>query len=288
MILYYALGGGLGHLMRARRVIERLGLAREILLLGVAEQKACPKLPAHVHYQALPEALARDARGCGEYIRALVVSHAPRAFYVDSFPGGVLGELRGLDTGAACRRYLIARALRWEAYRPLLGEPAPVFDAAFVVEPLEAGERDYIERHCARVETLDLSLAADETVPDKPAILEEMGDRPLWLVAHSGPDTEVGELIEYAYAMMRVEQSKARLLVVSLAHPRYEGDFVYLGAHPARAFFPHVARIITACGFNTLLETEAYREKHYFMPFPRRYDDQFARAARYRAGGHPA
>jgi hypothetical protein len=40
--------------------------------------------------------------------------------------------------------------------------------------------------------------------------------------------------------------------------------------------------IITGCGFNAMRQTLPYRERHRFIPFPRRYDDQFLRAARRR------
>jgi hypothetical protein len=45
---------------------------------------------------------------------------------------------------------------------------------------------------------------------------------------------------------------------------------------------PRASRIVTACGFNVMRQTEPYRDRHTFLPFPRRYDDQFTRAARRR------
>ncbi len=285
MILYYALGGGLGHLARARRVIARLDLTEDIMVLGVAGSIGCLGLPAHVRYRHLPARLARDGAGCRAYIRDMIGRYAPQSVYIDCFPAGILGELAGIDFGVA-RRCLIARALRWKAYRGLLGDPAPRFDAAYVVEPLEAAQHDYLARHCAKVQALDLSPSRVPGSP-KPEVLPDLDDRPLWLVAHSGPGHEVVELMDYALAMMRIEGVAARLLVIALERPPHPEDFHYLGAQPASAFFPHVARIVTACGFNTLLETRPYRERHYFLPFARRYDDQFARAARYRADNDP-
>jgi hypothetical protein len=49
--------------------------------------------------------------------------------------------------------------------------------------------------------------------------------------------------------------------------------------YPARAYFPHADRIVTAAGFNAMRETEPMRERHRFVPYPRPLDDQFGRAA---------
>jgi hypothetical protein len=55
-----------------------------------------------------------------------------------------------------------------------------------------------------------------------------------------------------------------------------------LHASPARYLFTLAERIVTACGFNAMAETEPYRAIHRFLPMPRALDDQHARAARAR------
>ena len=57
---------------------------------------------------------------------------------------------------------------------------------------------------------------------------------------------------------------------------------------PASSLFAGAAKIISAAGFNVMLETEPYRGKHHAVPMPRRFDDQFARAARRRSGAGTA
>ncbi len=52
--------------------------------------------------------------------------------------------------------------------------------------------------------------------------------------------------------------------------------------YPAAQLFPAASRIISAAGFNVMLETEAWRAKHDVVPFARKFDDQYRRAARRR------
>jgi hypothetical protein len=57
---------------------------------------------------------------------------------------------------------------------------------------------------------------------------------------------------------------------------------IYGNLYPATPLLPLADRILTACGFNVMRQTAAYRQQHRFLPFPRRFDDQFLRAARHR------
>ena len=106
---------------------------------------------------------------------------------------------------------------------------------------------------------------------------------PCWLVAHSGPAEEIRELLDYARDLAAAEGvSPALILIAPRALPYCAPDVVRLHANPARALYPQAARIITACGFNTMSETLAYRGIHRFLPMTRALDDQYSRAARRR------
>ena len=52
---------------------------------------------------------------------------------------------------------------------------------------------------------------------------------------------------------------------------------------PASYLFESAEQIVSACGFNIMRQTETFKEKHQFLPFWRRFDDQFLRASRRRA-----
>ncbi len=234
MIVYYAVGGGLGHLVRATRVIGKLGIDAVIATASPYAERVC------TNFVRVPQSLEGDVHAHREWIRGL---HAERII-ADTFPGGIQGELCGLDVPID----YVARLLRWDAYRAAVPFELPRIGTTYVVEELTHAPM-------GNVVPLDLSLPVVEKV-------EENGD---WLVVHSGPDDEVGELVAFAKELGKAP----RLRVIS-------GADVW----PAAPLFPAAAKIVTAAGFNVMLETEQWRAKHVVVPFARRFDDQFVRAAR--------
>jgi hypothetical protein len=101
------------------------------------------------------------------------------------------------------------------------------------------------------------------------------------LIVHSGPEEEVRELVAYAR-----ELTTGRVLVATRCDLTLPNGFERIDAYPVTHLFSHATRIISAAGFNVMLETEPYRDKHHVVPFARRFDDQFARAAQRRSAEH--
>ena len=60
MILYYALGGGLGHLTRARKVLEALHLTRDAVLLTASPFGADPRVTGGLRVLKVPRRLGHD------------------------------------------------------------------------------------------------------------------------------------------------------------------------------------------------------------------------------------
>ena len=131
VILYYALGGGLGHLTRARKVLgdgarpccsPPRGYARDPRVTG-----GLPVIP-------VPRRLGHDRAA----FRALAGRRCsptcdPDELIVDSFPGGILGELCGMELPP---RAAVARAPALGRYARAPRRPAPAYDAVHVLEPL--------------------------------------------------------------------------------------------------------------------------------------------------------
>ena len=227
MILYYAIGGGLGHLARARRVLTKLGLCERAVILSKTTE---PRITG-----AIPTVTSADFRSFERLI-------------VDAFPCGVTGELRDLDMPMD----YVARLLKWDAYAAATGAIMPRFETTYLVEPVtHAIESDHF---------VDLDLS------EPPHVAPE---EDFWLVAHSGDDDEVRHLTGYARELQSLERTHAPIVVATRSFP--------LAPLLARA-----ACIVSAAGFNIMLETETWRHKHHVVPLPRRYDDQFTRAARRR------
>ena len=235
MIVYYAMGGGLGHATRARRVLDALRIDDAVI---VASAKPDPRVTGRYP-------LADSLHGL-----------SPERIIVDAFPLGLKGELAGLDVPMD----YVARLLRWDEYRRCVPDSLPRFGTMYVVEPVTH------EVPCDRV--IELTLNPARCSPPAARF-------PYWLVVHSGPEEEVRELIAYAEELQRIEHDRTRIVVVSQCGLGV--DIV-----PASALFEHATRIVSAAGFNIMLETEPYRDKHHVVPMPRRFDDQFARAARRR------
>jgi hypothetical protein len=235
MIVYYAMGGGLGHATRARRVLEALRIDDAVI---VASCKA-------------------DARVTGRYrVTDSLDGLDPERIIVDVFPLGLKGELAGVDAPLD----YVARLLKWDEYRRCVPDPLPHFGTMYVVEPVTHTVP------CDRIVELTLN----------PARCPPLAARfPYWLVVHSGPEEEVKDLIAYAEELQKIENDRSEIVVVSQCG-------VGVDVIPASSLMPNARRIVSAAGFNVMLETEPYRDKHHILPMPRRFDDQFARAARRR------
>jgi hypothetical protein len=241
MILYYAVGGGLGHLVRGLRVIEKLGLTDvAIATASPHAERVCGTTP----FIRVPRELERDREAHRSWVRSL----GAERIIADTFPGGIQGELCGLDVPIDS----VARLLRWDVYRAAVPFDLPAVETTYVVEELT-------HRVTGNVVPLDLTPAPASAVEE-----EEH-----WLVVHSGPEEEVRELTTYAAELRAMTKTKPEVRVVS-------GCDVW----PASPLFAAAAKIITAAGFNVMLETEQWRAKHVAVPFARRFDDQFVRAAR--------
>lgn len=242
MILYYAVGGGLGHLARALRVIEKLGLAGvTIATASPHAERVCGTTPS--------VRVPRDLEGDRERHRDWVRSLGAERILADTFPGGIQGELCGLDVPVDW----IARMIRWDVYRAAVPLALPR------VETMYAVEEPHPSMPMQAATPLDLSLPLAAAVPEEDH----------WLVVHSGPEDEVRELVAYAREMQAIDGARGEIRVVT-------GCDVW----PAWPLFPAAAKIVTAAGFNVMLETDQWAAKHVAVPFERRFDDQFARAAR--------
>jgi hypothetical protein len=272
VILYYALGGGLGHLTRARRVLAALGLEREATLVTASRFAADPRVTGAVPALRVPARYNGDRAGFRAWLGETLASLRPRELIVDSFPGGVLGELCELPLPPARH---VARLLRWPVYAARLPACLPRFETTYVLEPLAGEHARHLAACSGRLEPLALP------VPAPGGALT--GDRH-WLVVHSGPEAETLELVRYAAELRAAEHAWCPILVLSPARPAWlPARAQWRDLYPAAPHVGHAERVITAAGFNAMEEMAPHRERHRFLPFPRALDDQFARAARARA-----
>jgi hypothetical protein len=277
-VLYHALGGGLGHLVRAGRFLHTQGLADDALVLSASEHAGDAWLSAGVAVRCVPPALAHDLPALRTWLAQAIAEFAPHVVCVDSFPAGLLGEMAGLAESPALKGvalWHVARLLRWNAYAPLLAG-APRYSLAWRLEPLQPPHEHWLREHADAVR--DCRMAPPASAPQGLA-----DGRPFWLVAHSGPAQEVRELIALAREQRRIENANVALAVASFDPPRpLPADCQRIAAAPLAGWYAAAQRIFGAAGFNFIAETQAWRDKRVVLPFPRRYDDQFERARRSR------
>ena len=258
MILYYALGGGLGHITRARKVLAALGLAERATLLTASRYVVDPRVTAGMPVVRVPARLGHDREGFRRWLDDALRALRPEELIVDSFPGGILGELCTLSLPPARH---VARRLRWPAYAERLGGlPLPHYDVVYGLEPLASD-------HASALGAV-IPLALPPATPGPP-----LTHKPHWLVAHSGPDRELNALIARA-------DRAPRIVVVSPRRPsKLPRHAAWRDVYPVAPHLAHAERIVTAAGFNLMHETRPWRDRHTAVPYARALDDQFARCA---------
>jgi hypothetical protein len=278
MIAVYAPGGGAGHTTRARRLVELLGIDDAVILATPSDRRAAGSVP-------LVE-VPRDLDGLPAWLAATVRERGIERLIVDTFPAGLCGEVLGLDIPLD----FIARLLRVDEYRRAVPHPWPRFETCYEVEETE------VRVECARTRDITVIPSASEGPQPHHGDLRSLaalgmtgagGMAPFWLIVHSGPAEEVRELIAHTQELQRLEGSETEVLVATPLDLPMPPHFRRIDLFPASALFPAATRIISAGGFNVMQETRPWAEKHEVVPFPRRFDDQFTRAARRRAHALP-
>ena len=141
VILYYAAGGGLGHLTRATALLGRLEPGRPAALLTASPFARDPRVTAGFPSWRSRE-LEADLPAYRAWLDALLASGDYDAMYVDSFPGGILGELCGLaalgeaDAAPRCSAPQVGRV------RAAPPGALPRYERTYVLEPLEQPHAD--------------------------------------------------------------------------------------------------------------------------------------------------
>ncbi|MEP6939879.1 MAG: hypothetical protein ABI846_08945 [Rudaea sp.] len=276
-VLYYAIGGGLGHLVRARAFLHTLGLGADATLLTASGFADDRRVIGDLDVLRPPLELQEDAAALREWLQSELARRRIDVLCVDAFPAGILGELCDLRVSGA-EWWHVARLLRWPDYAAMLRGRPPRYARCWRLEALAPDHQAFLDAHCARID--DLALTDAPAAGAIEAILAT-NDEVYWLVVHSGPKSEVDELVAFAREVRDAEGRDVPLRVVS---PHATSDpaanVQAIDLHPADALFAGAQRIFSAAGFNVMRQTQAHRARQRVLPMPRRFDDQFERARR--------
>ena len=285
MILYYAMGDGLGHLTRARAFLHTLHIREPVTLLTASPLAQDPRVVGSARVIQVPAGLPAQLPVYRTWLGDVIDRVRPHAIYLDAFPAGLLGEWCDFPLPGHIALHHVARLLRWPAYRARLWGTPPVLATTYVLEALTAEHEAFLRQQSTCLLPLDLHdppLPPHCLVPP-PGFRGPHQRHPLWLIIHAGSAAEVLELVAYAEETSVLEELRPRLLLLTPQRPAHlPAHVISCQPYPATPFLSVAERIITACGFNSMRQAAAYRERHRFLPFPRRLDDQFMRAARHR------
>lgn len=274
MDLYYANGGGLGHLTRANAFLRQLKIENETAILTASKFADDKRIVGDIKIIKIEESFSDAKEKYKNFLQKVFADLSPEKIYLDSFPAGIIGEFEDFNFGNT-KAFYIARLLKWKKYaRILKGKPIH-FKKTYILEKLGKEHQTFINNHSEQTIDFDLHYPLSEKSNDEiiQKIIEE--HTPFWLIVHSGNFEEINELMGFAEEMHRIESAKADLILISPDQVQNESCF---DIYPASKLFPFAGRIITACGFNSIQQAKNFRHKHFFLPFERRYDDQFQRA----------
>ncbi len=271
--MYYALGGGLGHLTRSLAIVSRLGLlAQHIRILGSSSWIPGIAKSQPFILDSVPLACRNSLSAYLRFLKDYLKTHQIQAVVLDSFPYGLLGEWRFL--GPHLPRLLIARLLRWERYRKRIGPAPENFPGhSLAIEPLEPIYENILQKHSRMARLKTPILFHWEPEDFKANAIEKTG----WAVVHSGNPDEQSRLLAFARARM-----KAR----NMADAPLKLLFPDAGIFPAQGQLRACSHIVCGAGYNmTALAARPYPGQRFFLfPFERRFDDQRARSERFKSG----
>jgi hypothetical protein len=276
MRLYYAIGGGLGHLSRAAAVIKTLEFCEHEFVIVSNSDFAC-QIFRQAKIVKVPDTFYSKPNELLVFFHSIIEQYNVSEIYIDTFPAGLIGELNDLVKGNFSIIY-IARILKWEEYLPLIKTNNLIFDHTYVLELLPPLQNEFVKKSSKLITKINLEYPQGNIKNCSSEVLDLIKKKP-WLIVHSEPFDELEVLYQHALEIAELQKCNPHFLIISKSNVKIKGDKVLqIDYYPATTFFPYVEKIFTACGFNSMQQTLKYIDIHYFIPFDRRYDDQFKRA----------
>lgn len=278
MILFYSVGGGLGHLTRFSAFYEISGLNEPVTIVASSPFVKDSRVVAGIHRTIIPPfSASKNRETLIAWFQQLVNELKPEKVYIDAFPGGILGELNHVDFPAGCKCYLLARIIKWQSYQERIPDFRMRFKKTYTLETLCEEYVRFLQTVSDEIESPQLPMPPVNTplitVPDN-----------AWLVIHSGPDSELQQLLKKVEEDLKKTEEKPEIVVIypgkrpAFVNENYRFDNIY----PAYTLYPRARRVYSAAGFNMIHQMRDFRFKHHVMPFPRLIDDQFARVELHR------
>jgi len=246
-LLYYAPGGGLGHLTRAVAILrqwKKLTRRPSLLVTYSPFASLATREKVVVKQIAGPEP---------QLMKRLVRRAAPRVLVVDTFPRGIVGEIADLVPALECPAVLIQRHLN----------PSYVLQfkvTAFVTQYYRLAVRigDALEPQTLSQRTVDVPPVTVREARELPMSAPRSG----WLFVDWGEGSE-------PYMKMATEVARHRGKELRVLR---RGEY-----YPAVELMVRSELAIGSGGYNFFQEAALTQTPTIFVPCRRMYDDQFGR-----------
>lgn len=270
MTLYYAVGGGLGHLTRAKVFLDHFGYTSYSVITPITY--AYLIFPPE-KIILIPQPLTENLLQYKTWIKSIISDPKYDHLIVDTFPNGVIGELLPALTKNKKVTY-VSRRLKWDAYAAKINPYS--FDESYLLEELEYNHRSYIQKisKAAYYSQLDYPFHSLEKSWQKHLLQIK---KPIWLIIHSENAEELHTLISFAKEKALSESTKPYFLVITNQVARLSQEGRVIRYYPGWAFYPYAQKIFTGCGFNSMYIPIPEGVAHHYIPFARKYDDQYWR-----------
>lgn len=280
-VAFYAMGSGLGHLSRIYAFIHTFQLHMDKCVIITNSLFTYQVFPQKTKKIIFPVSVDSEPQTIQKQLHYLLGSEKIKSVFLDVFPRGICGEWNGFSK-RDIDFYYLGRLLKWTNYLEYAtaSQPFGMFKKAFFFEKTEPLHYQFI---CSDSQEITPIISLKYPAPSASCNYSLLLPNEFLLVAHSGPVQEVQLLIEHAYDIAKAEKLNARIVVFTqVARELLPENIIVKYIYPVFPLFPAAKKIVTACGFNTMEQTNQYRHKHVFIPFERRFDHQFLRAQRAR------
>ena len=271
MILYYGMGGGLGHINRFTAFCRQQQI-RPTLITSCPQVKS-GRISVDAEQILIPDAsdiAGKDALTA--WVGAAIDRCRPEKLIIDAFPGGILGELCALKQLQEIECHYLARILDTATYQKRVNGSLPNLSKIYRLEKLGELHENWLANMPAPVENLALRY-------DSVQLREPVLPADCWLIVHSGNNDELEQLWQFARQTADIEKATPEIAMVS---PGQRPDFLppaaaHFNIYPADALLRQANRVFSAAGFNIMQQMRQCKTRHHVLPMPRALDDQFLR-----------
>lgn len=265
MHVFYAQGGGLGHLARVDRIIKTLEIPkRDVIIITPSVFTNYFK-----EYQFVRLLWKEHHYDWAKKIEQVISKYAVTHFYVDTFPFGLKGELNLVYSTFPKLTYIyISRVLKWDFYLESVAQNVPItFQETIILESLYDEHLYWLRLHSKSVTTLALNFESVTPI----ALINS----PYVLIVHSGGKDDVLKICNRAIEDYK-NHLDTRIVVFTQVDIQIENENVLVNrdVYPVSQYFEHAQKIYTAGGFNSVQELKQYKEKHVIITLDKLYDDQ--------------